>query len=426
MIQKGIVRTRLGVDLMVFRQGKRLEQGRAVEPIKNPADIERIRSLLVNKPRDLLLFDLATQTGFRLKDLLSLKVKDLMGIEVGERLLRENNTYMNSYYSNVMTEIVYETLSRYLQETKLKPEDYLFKSRKRQKPLNISSASAMIRGWFDAANIKGLHAAKSLRKTWEHSRQTLSSPVEPKYGENANAPDFLQPIKNLTLQERVYQDLLKAMVLGRIPPAARLTVSEISRRFEVSHMPVREALKRLEAAGYVTSQKKRGVVVNELTKDKLREITAIRLNLECLAAKLACKARTEETLSRLESLFQAYSHTQEPEEFLNINKEFHHTMYRDAHMPMLEQFITMLMDRESPYLHLYYMTIARPADLDRGKLLQFHEGILEGVRCKNPALVCKWLKADLTHGEKKVEEILRRIKEVVDLLAIKTPFYNEK
>jgi DNA-binding GntR family transcriptional regulator len=176
----------------------------------------------------------------------------------------------------------------------------------------------------------------------------------------------------------------------------------------------------------VTSQKKRGVVVNELTKDKLREITTIRLNLECLAAKLACKARTEETLSRLESLFQAYSHTQDPEEFLSINKEFHHTMYRDAHMPMLEQFITMLMDRESPYLHLYYMTIARPADLDRGKLLQFHEGILEGVRRKDPALVCRWLKADLTHGEKKVEEILGRIKEVVDVLVIKTPFYNHK
>jgi DNA-binding GntR family transcriptional regulator len=410
----------------VLRHGNTPLPGRVVEPIKNPKDIERVRSLLVDKPRDLLLFDLATQTGLRLKDLLPLKVKDLMGLEVGERLFN-GNTYRNSPYFPVMTETVYESLHRYIQEAELKPEDYLFKSRKRQKPLNISSASALIRGWFYAANIKGLHAAKSLRKTWEYSRQAaLSSPVEPRHYETTNGPDFLQPIKSLTLQERVYQDLLKAMVLGRIPPAARLTVSEISRRFQVSHMPVREALKRLEAAGYVTSQKKRGVLVNELTRDKLREITTIRLNLECLAAKLACKSLTEETLSRLESLFHAYSRTQEPEEFLSLNKEFHHTMYRDAHMPMLEQFITMLMDRESPYLHLYYMTIARPSDLEQGKLLQFHEGILEGIRRKDSGLVCKWLRVDLTHGAKKVEEMLGRIRDLVDVLVIKTPFYNEK
>jgi len=61
-----------------------------LEPLRNPAisreQIERLRQSLDAKARDLLLFDLATQTGMRLKDLLRLKVGDIHGLSVGKAI----------------------------------------------------------------------------------------------------------------------------------------------------------------------------------------------------------------------------------------------------------------------------------------------------------------------------------------------------
>ena len=62
-------------------------RSRVIDPIKDPQDIERIRKNLSKKSRDLLFFDLATQTGLRVKELLKLKAKDLFGLKAGDPLV---------------------------------------------------------------------------------------------------------------------------------------------------------------------------------------------------------------------------------------------------------------------------------------------------------------------------------------------------
>ena len=59
-------------------------RSRAIEPIRAPEDIDRIRKSLSEKARDLLFFDLATQTGLRTKELLKLKAKNLFGLKAGD------------------------------------------------------------------------------------------------------------------------------------------------------------------------------------------------------------------------------------------------------------------------------------------------------------------------------------------------------
>ena len=59
-------------------------RSRVIEPIRAPEDIDRIRESLSEKSRDLLFFDLATQTGIRTKELLKLKAKDLFGLKAGD------------------------------------------------------------------------------------------------------------------------------------------------------------------------------------------------------------------------------------------------------------------------------------------------------------------------------------------------------
>ena len=59
-------------------------RSRVIEPIRAPEDIDKIRKSLSEKSRDLLFFDLATQTGLRTKELLKLKAKGLFGLKAGD------------------------------------------------------------------------------------------------------------------------------------------------------------------------------------------------------------------------------------------------------------------------------------------------------------------------------------------------------
>jgi len=379
-------------------------RSRVIEPIRAPEDIDRIRKSLSEKSRNLLFFDLATQTGLRAKELLKLKAKDLFGLKAGDPLsitIGNENTVRQIFIS----EDVARTFHEYLNKANLQPDDYLFRSRKGKKPLTISSVSHMVRSWFEASNIKGVYGAKSLHKTWEHhiggrSTGTRNSSDDKSFG------DLIEPLDTSTLQKKVYDTLFKTIISGRIPPGTRLTVSDISRRFNVSQMPVREALSRLEATGFIVSQKKKGTIVRGLSEDELKEITTIRLALETLAARLACSVSTVETLNHLKALMKKYVSTNNGDEFLRINRQFHYTIYRDANMPMLQQLIVWLSDRISPYCHLYILTTG-DLDAQRKPSIKYHQGMLDGMLKKDPNEVVKWLKLDLNQSFTRILKLLK-------------------
>jgi DNA-binding GntR family transcriptional regulator len=391
-------------------------RSRAIEPIRASEDIDRIRKSLSEKSRDLLFFDLATQTGLRTKELLKLKAKDLSGLKAGDPLsitMGKENMVRQIFIS----EDVARTFHEYLNKANLQPDDYLFRSRKGKKALTISTISHMVRSWCEASNIKDVYGAKSLHKTWEYhiggrSTGTLNSPDDNSFG------DSIEPLDTSTLQKKVYDTLFQAIVSGSILPGSRLIVDDISRRLKVSHMPVRAALSRLETTGFIVSQKKKGTIVRGLSEDELKEITTIRLALETLAARLACSVSTVETLNLLKSLMKKYVSTNNGDEFLRINRQFHYTICRDANMPMLQQLIVWLSDRMSPYCHLYMLTTG-DLDAQRKPSIRYHQGMLDGMLKKDPNEVVKWLKLDLNQSFTRILKVLN-----VDA-HVKSPFYMD-
>lgn len=385
---------------------------RIARPIMNKKDIRRIRSNLFDKPRDLLLFDLAVQTGIGMKKLLQLKVRHLIGVEVGTKIAIKPS--INNKYSVIMTDIVHDTFHKYLEKLEPKPDDYLFKSQKGQRPLNLSTVSNMIKGWFENANIKNCHGAISLRKTWEyHQRNKTHADKDIAFHERK---DIFRPVEMVSVQKTIYNELFKALVSGKISPGTRLTTREISKSFGVSQAPVRVALNWLEAKGFIVSQKKTGSIVKELTVEELQEIIKIRIVLETAAAKLSYKVRSEETLNLLESITQRYKiaheRAQNFEEIDQLNRLFHQTLYRDASMPLLVTLITDLYDRFSPYAAFAYLNIRYifNNNFDQVQPEYYHIKIIEGMRRKNLAHVQKYLKMKIDRARKFTEEVFKERK----------------
>ncbi|MBW2057279.1 MAG: GntR family transcriptional regulator [Deltaproteobacteria bacterium] len=207
----------------------------------------------------------------------------------------------------------------------------------------------------------------------------------------------------LTINETVYKELLNAIVSAKLPPGAQITTTQLAEQFGVSLMPVREALKKLQAGGFVSVRKNRRIMINELSVADLSELLEIRLKLEGMAATKAVKNCPDETIRELEQLMEGVKSAKSPEEFLEKNKLFHHTIYQKANMPLLQEIINSLWRRLSPYLHIYVSEMPNYKTLK----IHYHEGILQGMRERDPKKVTKWLTLDLKKAAELITDVLR-------------------
>ena len=202
----------------------------------------------------------------------------------------------------------------------------------------------------------------------------------------------IKPIRSSRIQDNVYEQLLEAILSGSIPPGQRITMEGLANLMDVSIMPVRVALQKLEVGGFVTIGKNRRIHISELSPDNLFEILEVRLLLECHAAEKACKMRGEEILKRLEKLHRQCIHAKDEKAYLQANKEFHMMIYSEAKKPILMETIDTLWNRYSPYLHI----LLRNEQTYKAKEFHNpHEKIIEAMKDKDPKSIRKWLAEDL-------------------------------
>lgn len=374
----------------------------AARPIESTDDIARIRQSLVNKPRDLLLFDMATQTGAPAEQWLQLKAGQLCDLVPGDRLPLISKG-KNSKSIVVMNGILHRSFRKYMDEVKPDETDYIFKSRKGSSPLILSSVSRIVKGWLKANKIEGHGSLLSLRKTWALHAENTAAPVSRNKG--SRAPDYLRPVRVPTRQEVVYKKLETAILSGHIRPGERIITEEVAQRLGVSKIPVREALRGLEAGGLISTKPNCGSTVTELSKENLEEILEIRINLECIAARKATQSRDADLLDRLNIYHQQFATARASniaDRLLQTNKKFHHTLYQAANMPILLNIIEQLWDRVSPYYYILFRQSAKPNPVIG---IRYHQEIINAVKNNDPDGVAKWIEADLTDSTRFVLSI---------------------
>jgi len=218
----------------------------------------------------------------------------------------------------------------------------------------------------------------------------------------------LSSVNHLTLEKTVYRELLRGIISGKLSPGAQITITDLAQQLGVSLMPVRQALRVLEAKNLVSMKTNRRLVIRQLSVDDLNELLQIRLNLECMAAEKAAENCTDETIRDLNRLLNEMKNTEDREIYLEINKEFHHTIYRSANKPILLEIIEDLWSRISPYYFIYLV------EGDVTTHMPCHKGMLKGMQERNPKEVCKWLTADLGKAaEDLTSQLAAREKETV-------------
>ncbi len=138
-------------------------------------------------------------------------------------------------------------------------------------------------------------------------------------------------ILNLTsLKEQVYEYIRLQMKSGKLKPGDTIDTNLFSRKLEVSKTPLRDALIRLEMEGFVRILPRRGVIVNELTIQDIRDYYQILGALESTAIIAAAPLLGESEVRKMEKFNQAMSRALERDDFnayYENNLKFHDIFY---------------------------------------------------------------------------------------------------
>ena len=96
-----------------------------------------------------------------------------------------------------------------------------------------------------------------------------------------------------TVAARISRILAERIVAGQLAPGTRLRQDHIAGEFGASHVPVREAFRRLEAQGLAVSEPRKGVRVAGFDLSEVKEVAAMRAALEELALRHAAARRRD-------------------------------------------------------------------------------------------------------------------------------------
>src|SRR5262249_19226757 len=145
--------------------------------------------------------------------------------------------------------------------------------------------------------------------------------------QDAGEPGVIRPVQRpVPLRQSVYESLVELVINGRLKPGQHLAETELARLLGVSRQPVREALHRLAAGGWVDLRPNQGAFVHVPTHQEVDELLDVRELLEMETARLAARAAGPQQMAWLREICregEAAIKAGDTERFVAVNNQFH-------------------------------------------------------------------------------------------------------
>jgi DNA-binding GntR family transcriptional regulator len=224
------------------------------------------------------------------------------------------------------------------------------------------------------------------------------------------------------LVDRLASTIQARILSGEIPSESRLRQETLAAEFGVSRTPVREALRKLQSAGIVVLEPRRGAVVRGPTPRQVREAYLVRAELEGLAAELATPVIGDEDLDRLRAAQAHFRHSIESvierrragaaaepwsaeSEWEQANNVFHQVIQETAGNRQLLSAIAHL-HRSFPR-HLTWSALSKNSHLLASNIEE-HQRILAALARRDPAAARAEMAAHVRSAGELVAVLLER------------------
>ncbi len=224
----------------------------------------------------------------------------------------------------------------------------------------------------------------------------------------ARPESTVRPIAHLSLVDRVTDELRRAVLVGDIKPGSAVSIVELCEQFDVSHIPVREALRRLESEGIVSLRPGRSALVASLSLEDLDDIYRLRRTIEGDLAVEAVESMTPERLTDAERALDDYVGIErEPAALAAAHHAFHASLLADVMGAMDRRVLELLWHAADRYLHLLMAELDRAPETQEGRIDE-HRHLLELARAgKSEQFRDAWV-AHLDASAEELRVALRR------------------
>lgn len=212
--------------------------------------------------------------------------------------------------------------------------------------------------------------------------------------------------KSVTLSEEVCRGIRSDILECRLLPGAKLLMSDLCERFQVSLGAVREALSRLTAEGLVRSEAQRGFFVSSVSRGELVDLTRVRVDIESLCLRSAMDVGDVVWESGIVAAFYRLSRVGErdpPEKgrlsgkWSALHAEFHQALVAGCDSEWLLRIRTMLFEKSERYRKLSVPVRRGGRDVNRE-----HKAVMDAVISRDADRAC----AEMATHLRRTTEIL--------------------
>jgi DNA-binding GntR family transcriptional regulator len=185
--------------------------------------------------------------------------------------------------------------------------------------------------------------------------------------------------------------LREAILSGRLTGGTPLRQEDLATAFGVSRMPIREALRQLEARALLDFVPHKGAVVTEISAADAADTYAIRLALEPAALTLSIPHLTDSAFGRADDLIREMDEEEDPGRMGELNRRFHMTLYEAAPHPKLLALAESQLASFDRYLR-FQLAAEGHEVLSQGE----HRGMLEAARARDGARAAQILREHIS------------------------------
>ncbi|MFI7616593.1 GntR family transcriptional regulator [Nonomuraea terrae] len=206
------------------------------------------------------------------------------------------------------------------------------------------------------------------------------------------APDYIVSV----LREAIYE--------GSLADGAILNQVAVAEHFGVSRVPVREAMRQLQAEGLLSAEAHRRPVVRGLTLERVLEIFDLRAMVEGYLVEKATPHIDDQLIARLEELVERMHEPLDHGRWLALNAEFHQTLYEPSDAVTALELAGQMRGRAERYLRLW--SAGRGVDRN-AEATREHERILDYVRNRDAAAARREVEQHILHTRDEVVRMYR-------------------
>lgn len=173
---------------------------------------------------------------------------------------------------------------------------------------------------------------------------------------------MMAKIGRQSLTDQIVTELRRQIIAGQLAAGAPLRQEKLAAELGVSRVPLREAIRQLEAEGLVVSELHKGTVVTSLSPEELKELFEIRLRIETWLFEAAIPLMTEEDFALADAVTDEAMASGSVENWGELNWRFHEALYRPSGNLIALKLLRTVHDNANRYVNLQ---IAVAEDVER-------------------------------------------------------------